>query len=56
MHIMSFSELPRGTFNAYLRYKTITSQNVSSEVQVKNFFYFVEKFCAVFKIFKVLYF
>ena len=25
-------------FNGYLRYKTITSQNVSSEAQVKNFF------------------
>ena len=25
-------------FKGYLRYKTITSQNVSSEAQVKNFF------------------
>ena len=27
----------------YLRYKMITPQSVSSEAQVKNFFYFVEK-------------
>ena len=26
----------------YLRYKTITSQNVSSEAQIKNFFCVVE--------------
>ena len=25
-------------FKSYLRYKTITSQNVSSEAQIKNFF------------------
>ena len=25
-------------FKFYLRYKTITSQNVSSEAQIKNFF------------------
>ena len=25
-------------FKGYLRYKTITSQNVSSEAQIKNFF------------------
>ena len=36
----------------YLRYKTITSQHVSSETQVKNFF----KICSVFKILKFLYF
>ena len=29
---------PYSTFKGYLRYKTITSQNVSSEAQVKNFF------------------
>ena len=28
----------------YLRYKTITSQNLSSEAQVKNFFYVVENY------------
>ena len=28
----------------YLRCKTITSQNVPSETEVKNFFYFVEIF------------
>ena len=38
----------------YLRYKTITSQNVSSEAQVKNFFYFVEKLCSILKMFKVI--
>ena len=27
----------------YLCHKTITSQTVSSEVQVKNFFFFLEK-------------
>ena len=35
----------------YLRYKMITSQDVSSEAQVKNFFYFVEKLCSGFCIF-----
>ena len=29
---------PYSTFKGYLRYKTITSQNVSSEAQVNNFF------------------
>ena len=28
----------RTSFKSYLRYKTITSQNVPSEAQVKNFF------------------
>ena len=32
------------------------SQSVSSEAQVKNFFYFVEKLRYVLKIFKFLYF
>ena len=36
----------------YLRYKTITSQNVSSEGHVKNLFYFIEKLSFVLKIFK----
>ena len=36
----------------YLRYKMITSQNVLFEVQVKKFFYFVEKLCSVLEIFK----
>ena len=31
----------------YLCYKTITFQNVSSEAQTKNFFYFVEKSCSI---------
>ena len=40
----------------YLRYKMITSESVSSEAQVKHFFYFVEKLCSVLKIFQFLYF
>ena len=40
----------------YLRYKTITSQNVPSKAKIKNFFYFVEKLCSVPKIFKFWYF
>ena len=40
----------------HLQHKTMTSQNVSSEAQVNNFFYFVEKLCFVLKIFKFLYF
>ena len=40
----------------YLRYKTITSQNVPSKAQINNFFYFVEKLYSVLKIFKFLYF
>ena len=39
----------------YLRRNALSSQNVSSEAQVKNF-YFVEKLCFVIKIFKFLYF
>ena len=31
----------------YFRYKTITSQNVSSETQARNLFYLVEKSCFV---------
>ena len=38
----------------YLCYKTIASQNVSSDVQVKNFF--LEELCSILKIFKFLYF
>ena len=40
----------------YLCYKMITSQNVSSKAQIKNFFYFVEKLCSALKIFQFLYF
>ena len=43
-------------FKGYLDYKTITSQNVSSEAQSKNFFDFVEKVCFVLKKLKFLYF
>ena len=38
----------------FLRYKTINSQNVLSEVQKKNFFNFIEKLCSVLDIFKFL--
>ena len=44
------------SFKGYLHYKTIISENVSSEAQVKNFFYFVEKLYSTLKIFKLLYF
>ena len=40
----------------YLHYKKITSQNVSSEAQAKNSFYFIEILSSVLKIFKFLYF
>ena len=46
----------RHHFKGYLCYKTITSQNVSFEAQVNNFFYFVEKLCSVLKILKVFVF
>ena len=42
-------------FKGFLRYKTITSQNVPSEAHFEKF-YFVEKLCSVHKIFKFLYF
>ena len=42
-------------FKGYPCFKTITSQNVSPEVQVKIFFYFIEKLCFVLKIMKFLY-
>ena len=32
------------TIKGYLRYNTITSQNMSSEAQIKNYFYFVENY------------
>ena len=43
-------------FKRYLHYKTTASQNVLSDAQVKNFFYFIEKLSLVHKIFKFLYF
>ena len=43
-------------FKDYIHYKTIISQNVLFEAQVKNFFYFVENLCSALKIFKFLYF
>ena len=36
----------------YLHNKTITSLNVSYKAQVNLFFYFAEKLCSIFKIFK----
>ena len=39
--------LYRHYFKGYLRYKTITSQNISSEAQVKNFF-ILQKSCVPF--------
>ena len=43
-------------FKGCLHYKMITSQNVSCEAQIKNFFYFVEKLCSAPKVFKFLHF
>ena len=43
-------------FKGYLGYKTITSPNLSSEAQIKNFCYFVEKICSILKVFKFLHF
>ena len=48
--------LTEGPFKGYLRRKTITSQNVSSETLIKNFFKFVEKLCLILKILKFLHF
>ena len=39
-----------------LHYKMITSQNVRSETQIKNFSFFAEKLCSILKIFKFFYF
>ena len=43
-------------FEDYVYYKTIISENVLFEAQVKIFFYIVEKLCSVLKIFNFLYF
>ena len=40
----------------YLHYKRMTYQNLSSEAQIKGFFYFVEKLFYILKIFTFLYF
>ena len=57
MHSLQTNETPnKKAKNSYFRYKTVTSQNVSSEALLKNFFYFAEKLCFVLKIFKFLYF
>ena len=41
LHISTIS--PKVGFKCYLCYKTITSQDVSSDAQIKNFVYFVKK-------------
>ena len=41
-------------YKVYIRCKTLTSQNVSSEAKDK--IYFIEKLCFILEIFKVLYF
>ena len=41
-------------FKDCLHYKMVTSQNLLSAAQVKDFFYFVEKLCSVLKMFKFL--
>ena len=50
------AEKMKFSIKGYLRYKTINSQNVSSEAHVKSFFYFIEKSCFILKVFKLLYF
>ena len=42
-------------FKGHLRYKTVTSQNVPPEANIK-FFCFTETLCPVLEIFKFLYF
>ena len=52
-----FDHFVKLALKGYLRYKTITSQNVPSKAQHRlRIFYFVEKLCSVLKIFKFLYF
>ena len=40
----------RNNLKGYLRYKTITSQNMLPEAQVKNFLYVVENLYSILKI------
>ena len=49
-------DIKQCVIKVYLRYKMITSQNVSFEAQVKKHRYFIEKLCYILKIFKFLYF
>ena len=49
----TFQLTPSPEIKGYLLYKTLLSQNVSSEALR---IYFLEKFCFVLKIFKFLYF
>ena len=53
MYLKDYQVLRR--LKNHLHYKMITSQDVSSELQVKNFFNFIQKLCFVLKIFKFLY-
>ena len=46
---------PHMFFKDYLCYKTITSENVPFEAQVKNFL-FRDKLCSILKLFHFLYF
>ena len=50
---MKTMNMGRWDIKGYLRHKTITSQNVPSKAQIKNF---LKKLCSVLKIFKFLYF
>ena len=52
----SYKTKNQDNLKRYLRFRMITSQNLSYKARVKNFFYFVEKFCSVLKIIKFLYF
>ena len=53
MYLKDYQVLRR--LKDHLHYKMITSQDVSSELQVKKFFNFIQKLCFVLKIFKFLY-
>ena len=47
IHDRCENSLFQGHFKSYLCYKMITSQNVTSEAQDNNFFYFLEKLYSV---------
>ena len=51
---MKTMNMGRWDIKGYLRHKTITSQNVPSKAQIKNFFISQKNY--VLKIFKFLYF
>ena len=48
-------QVKRFLLKGHLRYKTIISENVSSETQVENFFCFRRKLCYVLETLKFLY-